>query len=189
MGEKMRAINIKNSIFIVVTATTLGMAACAIPAANAETSGAVIINIHQTFSEPVGTVVVTGAIGDFGTAQGADAAGRPSKLSPAPVVLLKLRKGTILLDATNTNQATSTSPLVQNISCSFSLSATTVPLPIIKGTGAYKAVKGSLTASIDLGGITPFYKTGANKGKCDFSNKYLPLASYFNEVAYGTITY
>ena len=129
------------------------------------------------------------ACGIVGTAQGADAAGKPSKLSPAPVVLLKLRKGTILLDATNTNQATSTSPLVQNISCSFSLSATTVPLPIIKGTGAYKAVKGSLTASIDLGGITPFYKAGANKGKCDFSNKYLPLASYFNEVAYGTITY
>jgi hypothetical protein len=157
--------------------------------AHATTSGVVIVSVNQTFTAPEGTVVVTGAIGDFGTIQGSDLLGKPSKASPAPAALIKLKKGTIIIDATNMNSATNTAPLLQQVTCSFSISATSVPWPIIFGTGAYKNIKGSLTTTINLGGITPRVAKGANKGKCDFSNKYPPIASFFNAIASGNITY
>ncbi len=157
--------------------------------ARAATSGAVIISVNQDFTSPIGTAVVTGAIGDYGTIQGADANGKVSKLAATPNALIKLKKGTLLIDATSMNKATSSAPLIQNTTCSFSLTATTVPWPIIKGTGAYKSVKGTLSVTLQLGGITPLYSAGPNKGKCDFSNKFPPVASYFNVLATGTITY
>ena len=157
--------------------------------AHATTSGVVIINIDQTFTSPLGTATVTGAIGDYGTIQGSDVLGNVSKSSPSPAVILKLKKGSIILDNSNFNKATGQTPLIQNKTCSFSLSGTAIPWDIIKGTGSYKSIKGSLTVTLNLGGITPRYKTGTNKGKCDFSNKYPPIASFINAIATGTVTY
>jgi hypothetical protein len=173
---------------IAVSLISVGTISMNLPA-NAVTSGATIISVNQTFTAPLGTVVVTGAIGDYGTIQGADTNGKPSKASPSPAALIKLKKGTILIDATSMNKATATSPLVQQTTCSFSTSASAVPWPILGGTGAYKNLKGSLNATINLGGITPTLTTGPNKGKCDFSNKFPPVASFFNALATGTITY
>jgi hypothetical protein len=154
----------------------------------ASTSGVIIVNVNQTFTSAVGTVIVTGAIADYGTIQGSDVLGNPSHASPAPAALLKLKKGSIVIDNGNLNKATSQAPFIQNTTCSFSLTATAVPWDIIKGSGAYQAIKGTLTLSANLGGITPKYKTGTNKGKCDFSNKYPPVASFFNLFATGSIT-
>ena len=157
--------------------------------AHATTSGVVIINVDQTFTSPLGTATVTGAIGDYGTIQGSDILGNVTKASPAPAAILKLKKGSIILDGSNFNKATAQTPLIQNKTCSFSLSGTAIPWDIIKGSGAYKSIKGTLTVTLNLGGITPRYKTGTNKGKCDFSNKYPPIASFFNAIATGTVTY
>jgi hypothetical protein len=174
---------------IFVSTILLILSCIASTPARAATSGVVIVSVNQTFTAPEGNVVVTGAIGDYGTIQGSDLLGKPSKASPAPAALIKLKKGTIIIDATNMNKATNTAPLLQQVTCSFSISATAVPWPIIFGTGAYKNIKGSLTTTINLGGITPRLAKGASKGKCDFSNKYPPVASFFNALASGSITY
>ena len=184
MGVILKIQN-KSSIAGLLALLTFSQAA----PASAATTGVVIVSVNQTFTAPLGTVVVTGAIGDYGTIQGSDLLGKPSKASPSPAALIKLKKGTIIVDATNMNNATNTSPLLQQTTCSFSISATAVPWPIIFGTGAYKNIKGSLTTTINLGGITPRVTKGANKGKCDFSNKYPPVASFFNALASGSITY
>ena len=172
-----------------VIAGALLVASTTLFPAQAANSGTLIISVNQSFTSPVGTAVVTGIIGDYGTIEGAGTDGKPSKLSPSPDALIKLKKGTILLDGTNLNKATIQSPFIQSQTCSFSVSGSSVPWDIVSGTGAYKAIKGTLTVTLNLGGITPRFKTGASKGKCDFSNKLPPVASYFTILAAGTVSY
>ncbi len=156
---------------------------------HATTDGVALVNLHQTFTDPAGSIVITGIIGDYGSVVGADLKGNLSQKSPTPAVLFKLKKGTILVNTAEMNKALAVAPAVQNDTCSFSVSGKTLTLPIIKGTGAYKAITGKFNASVASGGITPTLTSGVNKGKCDFSNKYPPVASFFTLIASGAVSY
>ena len=137
---------------------------------------------------PAGTVVIAGAIGDFGTTLTTDKNGKPD--IGGNYVRLMLRKGTFELDATELNAITSKKPplLNNNLTCSFAFAATG-PVSPFNGTGLYRGISGTLTLTVYDGGVGPTYTSGPNKGRCNTSTTAKPLADRGWIIGHGTVKY
>jgi hypothetical protein len=141
-----------------------------------------------TGSTPSGTIVIAGAIGDFGTTLTTDKNGKPD--ITGNYVRLMLRKGTFELDATELNAITSKKPplLNNNLTCSFAFAATG-PVTPFNGTGLYKGISGTLTVTVYDGGVGGAYTSGPNKGRCNTSTTAKLLADRGWIIGHGTIKY
>lgn len=132
-----------------------------------------------------GKVLFTGAIGDYGTAVSVNAAGKPTQ--NGTYRLARLKKGTILVDITTFQkalQAAFTSPSTYDpTNCSVSVSVT-APVSVVKGSGAYDGITGSLTLTGVFADISPRTKGGA----CTTKTATEPLATYQSIAGSGTIT-
>jgi hypothetical protein len=137
---------------------------------------------------PSGTVVIAGAIGDFGSTLTTDKNGRPD--ITGNYVRLTLRRGTFELDATELDAITSKKPplLNNNLTCSFAFAATG-PVTPFNGTGLYKGISGTLTVTVYDGGVGPAYTSGPNKGRCNTSATAKPLADRGWIIGHGTVKY
>lgn len=132
-----------------------------------------------------GKVLITGAIGDYGTAVSASATGKPSKRGSYK--FLDLRKGTILIDVTTLNLAERsafTKPTVNTANCSVSASASGLA-EFVKGTGTYVGISGSVTVTLSFAGVVPRTKSGS----CTLKTATKPLASYTSVEGSGTVTF
>jgi hypothetical protein len=141
-----------------------------------------------TGNTPAGTVVIAGAIGDFGTTLTTDKNGKPD--ITGNYVRLILRKGTFELDATELNAITSKKPPLLNnmLTCSFAFAATG-PVKPFNGTGLYRGISGTLTVTVYDGGVGPVYTSGPNKSRCNTSTTAKPLADKGWIIGHGIITY
>jgi hypothetical protein len=130
-----------------------------------------------------GAVVVTGAIGDYGNSANVTAAGAPSKKGTD--TLLKLKKGTILLNTTQLNKdlnSSSAPPTTQSATnCSVTF-VVTDPVPVVSGTKAYVGISGTVNATVSFAVVTPM-----KNGKCNMSAN--PLAQYGSIQASGTVSF
>ncbi len=117
-----------------------------------------------------GTIVVTGAIGDYGRAVKADSAGRAVK--SGGYTSLVLRKGTILIDGSQLRAAVqhSQSSDFNAVTCSGSESVS-APVPIVSGTKAYAGISGSLIATATFVFIAPL----TSRGQCNPGNSARPV--------------
>ncbi len=113
-----------------------------------------------------GTVAITGAIGDYGKAVKADSAGKAD--NKGSYTSLVLKKGTILIDASQLRAAVQNSQSTDfnAVTCSGS-EAVTAAVPIVSGTKAYAGIAGSLTATATFVFIAPL----TSNGTCNTSNK------------------
>jgi hypothetical protein len=134
----------------------------------------------------VGTIVIAGAIGDYGKVLTVGANGKPNP--NGHFVDVTLKKGTFKVNKTGLDKASNNPrPTVQSAAtCSFGFSATG-PITLSGGTGAYAGISGTLTTTLTFGGIGPRYTTGAKIGKCNMSNNAQPLAQFGTAVGHGTI--
>jgi hypothetical protein len=136
--------------------------------ATAPTGGAI-----KVFVVPIGndggTIVITGVVGDYGKTVNANASGKPQK--NGSYELLVMKKGNILVNGTQFNQATSNAPPTDfnATTCSGSIVAG-APAPIVSGTKAYTGITGSVTLTATFSFVGPFYTSGSKKGQCNMSN-------------------
>jgi hypothetical protein len=139
-----------------------------------------------TGNTPAGTIVIAGAVGDFGTTLTTDRSGKPD--IHGNYVKLALRKGTFELDATALNAATSRTPpaIANSQTCSFAFRGTG-PVTLVDGTGLYKGISGTVTVTVYDGGVGPTYTTGPNKGQCNTSPIAKPLADKGWIIGHGTV--
>jgi hypothetical protein len=123
-----------------------------------------------------GSVVITGAIGDYGTVAGDTSNGR----NPNDFVKLTLKEGTIEVNQTpfeaKLNKATF--PILQS-SCSSEGSATG-PASVFNGTGLYKGISGTVKLTETQAWILP---RGSN-GKCNGQN---PSTYYSSITGTGSV--
>jgi len=135
-----------------------------------------------------GKVLFTGAIGDYGLSVNANATGKPQK-KKSPYKLLKLKHGTILVNVKGVNTAitaafTKAGHTINPTNCSTAVSASGA-VPILKGTGAYAGVSGSVTFAINFALLA-----GKNKsGKCTLKTTSAPLDTYTSFIGTGTVSY
>jgi hypothetical protein len=133
-----------------------------------------------------GTIVITGAIGDYGKTVKSNSAGKPDKKGSYEELVLQ--KGTILVNGTQLNAVlNSANPTdYSTVSCSGSIVAS-APVPIVSGTKAYVGITGSVTLTATYAFVGPFYTSGSKKGQCNTSNN-APTPPGFYGVITGTGT-
>jgi hypothetical protein len=127
-----------------------------------------------------GTIVIAGAIGDYGkTSKEKNGIGKAI-----------LHKGTfeVNLKAIGKKLNNAKPTIANTTTCSFVFSAT-APVTLFNGTGAYKNIKGTLMLTETFAGYGPFYKTGKHKGKCNTSNNATPIAQWGSVTGVGTVKF
>ena len=132
-----------------------------------------------------GSVLFTGAIGDYGKSISSNATGMPTK--KGSYKLLRLQKGTIIVNGTTLNAALKsafTKPTLNSTNCSVAISAT-APVQMVKGTGAYVGISGSVIITASFGAVVPKSKSGS----CTLKTATQPLAQYTSIFGSGTVSF
>jgi hypothetical protein len=139
-----------------------------------------------------GTIVLTGAIGDSGSAGDIDANGTPDAANNTKVEL-SLVRGDFAVNVVALNKGIGAafnnkfSP--NSNTCSGYVTVTAVsPIVAGSGTGQYAGISGSFHLALTFALISPQYKTGAHKGQCNFSSMY-PIAQAVITEGTGTVSF
>ncbi len=171
---------------VILTAVVGGGSAFASPAANMPAGGAVYI--HATGGNgPAGTIIITGAIGDYGKTLSIDKNGKTD--NNGNYVKITLRHGTFEVNSTVLNAKTNHArPTINKATCSFRFSAT-APVTLFNGTGLYAGIKGKVMITISFGVVGPLAKSGPNRGHCNMSENAAPLAQYASITGPGAVTF
>jgi hypothetical protein len=127
-------------------------------------------------------VVLTGAVGDFGTATSVNSAGKPDP--KGGYKLLTLSKGTILVNtkAGGSNNGPPTTFDAKTCSATF---VNTSPATVVSGTGLYVGIDGTLKVTLSFAIVFPTL----TNGKCNTSNSAVPLAQYGSVMGSGTVDF
>ena len=158
-------------------AGALGLAVPAFAATGTAMPTAGPVKVFVTPSEANGehgTILIVGAIGDWGTTLNINANGTPDPNGNYAKVTLQ--KGTFDVNLTSLNALSNKGqPTFYPGSCSgiFSVKG---PVGLSDGTGAYKGISGTLTITQTFGFIVPRYASGAHTGQCNMSNSAQPVA-------------
>jgi hypothetical protein len=146
-------------------AAVLGVTACAVGAGSAAVAaatpqgGKIRVFITET-SATNSKIVITGAIGDFGTAVSVDANGKVDANGAFEKITLK--QGGFLVDGTGLNKALNhAKPTFNKTNCSFVFSGTG-PTTLSDGTGAYAGITGKIAITLTFAGIAPKTAKGCN---------------------------
>jgi hypothetical protein len=159
-----------------------GMAAVAGVAAAAPTGGAIHLFVQPGQTQGNGRIVITGAVGDYGTTRARVVGDR--RLSVAT-----LHQGTITFDLTAISRLSdATNPRVDMATCSAEL-AVSAAVPVVGGTGLYRGIHGSVTITEAFGFVGPRYTHGAKKGQCNLSNSAQPLAEMPEVYGSGSVAF
>ncbi len=156
-------------LFAVLTGGTPALAATSSPAGP---NGQIALFVAST-GDGRGRVVVTGAIGDFGTTA---AVGHEMKVA--------LQRGSFELDVTQLiAREDHSQPTLDKATCS-GLSSITAPALAGSGTGSYQGIVGTLSITQTIAFVLPSYDARAHFG-CD--NNAAPLDDYLSITASGQV--
>jgi hypothetical protein len=171
---------------VVVAATCLTGAGATALAATGPAGGPIqvfVTNISSTKAK----ILITGAIGDYGTTLTVDKNGKVDANGAYQKVTLK--KGGFWINATAlNNKLNKAQPVTNKATCSlvFTGSAATTPFD---GTGAYQGIAGSVKITVTFAGISSRFTSGAHKGQCNFGQNAPSLSSYESIGGTGNVTF
>jgi hypothetical protein len=157
--------------------------------ATTPTGGAIKVFVVPSISGSGGTIVITGAIGDYGKTVNSNAAGKPAKNGNYENLIMK--NGTILVNGTQFNAATNAaSPTDFNAATCSGTFVASAPVPVVSGTKEYAGITGSVTLTATFAFVGPFYKSGSKKGQCDTSNNAPQPSGFFASITgAGTVSF
>jgi hypothetical protein len=166
-----------------VTLTAIGLLAVATPAAAyaasthpaAPSGGTAHIWVTQSRGV-VDKIILTGAIGDYGTATSINKNGHPD--ANGRYVRIALKRGGFRVNATVFNRrADHLQPKVNKSTCSFWATAAG-PVTLSRGTGAYAGISGTIDIRTSFAGVGPRFHSGPHKGMCNLGENAAPLAQF-----------
>jgi hypothetical protein len=162
------------------TACLLGAGSVAVAASHPK-GGKVRVFVTNT-SATKGKILITGAIGDYGTTLSEDANG---KVDPnGAFEKVKLKHGGFIVDATALNKKLNHSkPVFNKSNCSVVFSGTG-PVTLGNGTGAYTGIAGTIRITVTFAGILPRTAKG-----CDTSPNAPTHGSYNSITGTGTVSF
>jgi hypothetical protein len=183
----MKLTMLKTAAGLVLLAGALGPAVPALAAtAAAPAGGAVRVFVTPSGSNGEhGTILIIGAIADWGTTLNVNANGTTDPNGNYAKVTLQ--KGTFEVNLTTLNNLSNKiQPTVYPHSCSAVFS-TKGPVGLSNGTGAYKGISGRLTITETWGFIFPTFSSGTHAGQCNMSNSAQPVAQHSVVTGSGTV--
>ena len=132
-------------------------------------------------------IVITGAIGDYGTATSVDQNGKVDQ--NGNFVVIALKKGTFKVDSTALNQAANNvQPTVNTTTCSATGTGSG-SVTLMDGTGLYAGISGTINITETFAFVGPPFKSGSKKGQCNLGNNAQPLAQYASLTGSGAVTF
>lgn len=138
------------------------------------------------------TVVLTGAIGDSGSADSIAANGTPDPSNNSEVILL-LVTGSFKISTAAIDKAITEAFnhfQLDTSTCSGFISASgTTPIVTGSGTGAYAGISGSFALTYTEAVVGAKYTSGANKGKCNESNSAPSIGQAQIVTGSGTVSF
>jgi hypothetical protein len=133
------------------------------------------------------TILMTGAIGDYGNGLTIEKNGTPN--SNGNYVKVMLQKGGFEINSATLNaKGNKAQPTFNTTTCSAALSVAG-PVTLFNGTGLYTGIAGTLTVTETAAFILPRYTSGKNKGKCNTSNNAQPVKQYASIMGTGTLSF
>jgi hypothetical protein len=146
------------------------------------------VQIYAPQSSSVhGTIVITGALGDFGKTLTINRSGKAD--GNGNFVKITLHKGTFKVNSTTFNaKANNAQPTVYKATCS-AVGTATGPVTLFDGTGLYRGISGTVNITATFGFIGPLFKSGKNKGQCNLSNNAQPISQYTLITGSGTVSF
>ena len=171
---------------MILAAVVSGGSAFASRTANMPAGGAVYL--HATGNNgPAGTIIITGAIGDYGKTLSVDKNGKTD--NNGNFVKITLHQGTFEVNSTALNAKTNhAQPVFNKTTCSFHLSGTG-PVTFFNGTGLYEGIKGKALITVSFGAVGARYKSGSHKGQCNLNQNTPPLVQYASITGPGTVSF
>ena len=170
-----------------VCALVLGTSALATPRSAGVSSGKVRIFADASSEGAVSKILITGVIGDYGTATSIDKNGKVDQ--NGNYVKIALKKGTFEIDSTALNAKLNKAHGTFNkTTCSFSFTGSG-GVTLFNGSGLYKGISGSAQITLSFGGIGPRLTTGARKGQCNPSQNAKSLSQYGAIIGTGTVKF
>jgi hypothetical protein len=133
-----------------------------------------------------GTVLITGAIGDYGKTESVNKNGTPDPNGNYGKAVL--HQGTIEVNLTALNEKENNLPqTIFNLKSCSAHASVSAPVPVVDGTGLYTGISGTLMFSTTFAFIGPRVTSGPNKGQCSKSNNAPPLAQWISVMGSGTV--
>jgi hypothetical protein len=121
-----------------------------------------------------GTIVITGAVADFGTTS-----------AEGNYVKVKLHHGTFELDAATLFAKEGTSAPALDLATCSGVSSVSGSVVLTHGAGLYHGIAGTINAVVTIASIAPRYGNGPHKGQCN--NDAAPVAYYSSVTGWGTV--
>jgi hypothetical protein len=174
-----------------VLATALGVMAVPAGATTMMTTGTIQVWVTPNTTNPnspVSKIVVTGVIGDWGTATSVNKDGAPTNNGNYEKIVLQ--HGGFTANSVALNQKTNNAPpiMANSTTCSVVFGGTG-PVTLFKGTGAYAGITGTIIVTEKFAGIGARYTSGAKKGQCNMSNNSEPVAFYGSITGTGKVSF
>jgi hypothetical protein len=174
-----------------ILAIALGASALPAAATTMMTTGTIQVWVTPNttnINSPVSKIVVTGVIGDWGTATSINKNGTPN--DNGNYVKIALQKGGFEVNSVALNQKTNNAPpqMANATTCSVVFGGTG-PVTLFNGTGAYAGITGTITITEKFAGIGARYTSGAKKGQCNMSNNSEPVAFYGSITGTGKVSF
>ena len=149
--------------------------------------GKIRVYVDASTNGPVSKILITGAIGDYGTATSMDKNGKVD--SNGNFVKVVLKKGTFEVDSTALNAKLNKGPGVFTKStCSFSFTGSG-RVTLSNGTGLYHGISGSVNVTATFGAISPRLSSGAHKGQCNQNQNAKSLSQWGAIIGTGTVKF
>jgi hypothetical protein len=173
---------VKLATVVGVSACALGAGSAALAASSAPQGGKIRVFVTTATSNKE-KIVVTGAIGDYGTTVSQDANGKVDPNGTFEKVTLK--HGSFIIDDTAlTKKLDNEPPTVVNISNCSIVFVGSGPATIENGTGAYAGIRGTLRLTYTFAGIAP--KTAQ---RCAFASNGPDGGTYLSAAGTGSVSF
>jgi hypothetical protein len=167
----------------VLGALLLGATAAFGATAHSSPAGGAIKVFATPGNGVTGKIVITGAIGDFGTTTNVTKSGKPN--ANGGYVKIKLQKGGFMVNSVALNKKlNSVKPSTNTTTCSFSASGT-APVTLSQGTGQYAGISGKVKITVSFAFLAP--RTAS--GQCNMKNNAKPLAQYQSIQGTGHVSF
>jgi hypothetical protein len=146
------------------------------------------VNVYVTpTGQGVGTILITGAIGDYGKTASINKDGKSNPNGNYGTITLQ--KGSFEVNKTALITKLNNSPgITYKATCSAQFSGTAT-VPVFNGSGLYKGITGTVEITETVALIGPVYASGKNKGQCNESNNATPLKTYASISGSGTVSF
>jgi len=162
-----------------------------VPASGAATTSPPVGGAIQLFALPgsgaIGSILLTGAIGDHGTSVSVNRNGKADAMGN--YVKITLKDGAFEGDDTALNAAVNRpQPTFNTVTCSGSVSISG-PVTLFGGAGLYTGIGGTITITETSALILPRYGSGSKKGQCNESASAKPVAEDAFITGEGTVSF